>query len=123
MKTECLECGSPIIGRSDKKFCSDQCRYLFNNRGKVEKQKIIIDINSKLRRNRSILKKYSPLGKTTVRKDVFVSENFNFNFHTHIYKTKSGTTYFFCYEYGYTLLPDEKLLIVNWQPYMEKVCK
>lgn len=28
----CLECGEKIIGRADKKFCSDQCRISYNNR-------------------------------------------------------------------------------------------
>jgi len=28
----CPECGEKIIGRADKKFCSDQCRNSYNNR-------------------------------------------------------------------------------------------
>ncbi len=46
---------------------------------------------------------------------------FNFRFFTHLYRTQSGNTYHFCYDYGYgyLLLPEEKVLIVNRQPYME----
>jgi hypothetical protein len=45
---------------------------------------------------------------------------FDFRHFTHLYRTKQGNTYHFCYDYGYFLLPDEKVLIVNWQPYMEQ---
>jgi predicted nucleic acid-binding Zn ribbon protein len=63
----CPECNEPFVGRSDKKFCSDQCRYLHNNRLKNDKEKEVIRINSILRRNRTILKRLNPIGKTTVR--------------------------------------------------------
>ena len=32
MKKQCPECEDPIIGRTDKKFCSDGCRNSYNNR-------------------------------------------------------------------------------------------
>jgi len=48
-----------------------------------------------------------------------VLQSFNFNYFTHQYKTAKGNTYHFCYDYGYLLLPEEKVLIVNWQPYMQ----
>lgn len=119
MTKKCSECGSQIIGRADKKFCSDQCRAIYNNRLKSDKEKDVLRINSILRKNRSILKKYSPVGKTTVRKEILVAEMFNFNFFTHIYRAKNGNTYFFCYEYGYMPVDGNKILIVNWQGYME----
>ncbi len=119
MEKKCPECGNHITGRADKKFCSDQCRAIHNNRLKSDKEKDVLRINSILRKNRSILKKYSPIGKTTVRKEVLTAEKFDFNYFTHIYRTNKGNTYYFCYEYGYLLIQDEKLLIVNWQDYMK----
>jgi len=117
MNGACAECGNPIVGRSDKKFCSDQCRYMFNNRQKQDKEKEVLRINSILRKNRTVLKTLSPIGKTTVRKEVLASLNFNFRYFTNIYNTKN-MVYYFCYEYGYAYLPDDKALIINWQPYM-----
>ncbi|MFA6947300.1 MAG: DUF2116 family Zn-ribbon domain-containing protein, partial [Pedobacter sp.] len=32
MERECLDCGAALRGRTDKKFCDDQCRSNFNNR-------------------------------------------------------------------------------------------
>ncbi|WP_266205307.1 hypothetical protein [Pontibacter kalidii] len=42
--------------------------------------------------------------------------SFDFRHFTYLYRT--GNTYHFCYDYGYLLLEDGKLLIMNWQPYM-----
>jgi len=118
MENKCIECNATFNGRSDKKFCTDQCRSLFNNRSKSEKEGYILRVNSILRKNRTILKQVNPVGKTTIRKEVLNSQDFDFKFFTHIYNTKNNQTYYFCYEYGYTYIPDDKLIIVNWQPYM-----
>ncbi|PVY37356.1 hypothetical protein [Pontibacter virosus] len=40
---------------------------------------------------------------------------------TQVYRTQKGNTYHLCYDYGYLLLPEEKVLIVNWQPYMDEL--
>jgi hypothetical protein len=120
MTKACPECKAILIGRSDKKFCSDQCRYLHNNRLKTDKEKEVIRINSILRKNRTILKRLNPVGKTTVRKEVLVAEGFDFRYYTHTYITGNDNEYHFCYEYGYNFLPNERVLIVNSQPYMNK---
>ncbi|PTX18206.1 hypothetical protein C8N40_1065 [Pontibacter mucosus] len=118
----CLQCGTPIVGRSDKRYCSDPCRHLSNNTLKQQNQgeKRIQQVNAALRRNRSILKQLSPQGKTTLPRQYLELAGFDFRYLTQIYRTQKGNTYHLCYDYGYMLLPDEKVLIVNWQPYMEK---
>ncbi|MBA9079765.1 MULTISPECIES: hypothetical protein [Rufibacter] len=116
----CRHCGSTLVGRADKKYCSDQCRALAGNARKlVEKgQRFMRDINTKLKKNRDLLRLASPEGKTTLRRQVLELNGFDFGYFTHLYRTKQGNTYYFCYDYGYLLLPEEKMLIVNWQPYM-----
>ena len=117
---KCLQCGERIVGRIDKMFCDAQCRNSYNNRIKRVSEQQIIEINRILRKNRKILKQFSPEGKTTVRKEYLEKLNFNFNFHTHTYTTSHGNVYKFCYEYGYLELEDdEKILIINEQPYMK----
>jgi len=118
MENTCTECQIKFVGRSDKKFCSDQCRSIYNNRGKFDKEKEILRINAILRKNRTLLKKVNPIGKTTIRKEVLVIQGFDFKYFTHIFNTKNGQTYYFCYEYGYSYIPDDKLLLVTWQQYM-----
>ena len=117
----CQVCGQAFLGRSDKKYCSDQCRAVLNNRRKKTDagECMILDLNRILRKNRSILKIMSPLGKTTTRQEYLVLQGFDFRYHTHQYQTRTGNTYYFCYDFGYLLLPGEKVLLVNWQPYMQ----
>ncbi|SIR30870.1 hypothetical protein [Pontibacter lucknowensis] len=119
---QCQQCGSKMTGRMDKRFCSNQCRANAHNAGRRQNsgEQLILNINSILRRNRTILKQASPQGKTTTHKQVLQLAGFDFRHHTHLYRTKQGNTYYFCYDYGYFLLPEEKVLIVNWQPYMEQ---
>ncbi len=119
MKGECLECGSPIAGRLDKKFCCDQCRYLFNNKKKRQHEVAIFNVNHILRKNRTILKSLNPVGKTTVRRALLENSQFNFDFYTHTYRAKNGLVYRFNYEYGYCLAEDEKVVLVTYQPYMD----
>ena len=118
----CGHCSELILGRADKKFCSDQCRARAGNQRKLEDkgERLMREINTTLRHNRQVLQKASPEGKTTLRREALTAAGFDFRHFTHIYRTKQGNTYHFCYDYGYLLLPEEKVLIVNWQPYMEK---
>lgn len=117
---DCIYCGKTIKGRMDKKFCDSQCRGAFHNSNKNEKEEFIRRVNKKLRKNRMVLRFASPLGKTTVRRTFLSEKGFDFNYFTNIYKTSSGNSYYMCYDYGWMALADKKVLIINWQPYMEQ---
>ena len=120
MIRKCKSCGEPLVGRSDKKFCDDQCRNTFNSKIKRENEEFMLSINKHLRINRKILKQLNPEGKTTIRKEYLSQLGFNFRYFTHTYKSKGGNVYKFCYEYGYFEIDADKVLIINWQPFMEK---
>lgn len=111
----CLECGSKVRGRTDKKFCNDQCRNAYHNRLKNDKAFAVKKINHILRRNRQIMLHLIPeeKGKTTLLRDKLIAEGFNFNYHTHIYTTKKGHSYIFCYEYGYLPLENDLIMLVK----------
>lgn len=112
-KRTCLECGEKLAGRADKKFCSDQCRNAYNNRNNSDVTNLIRNINNALRKNRRILHTLNPGEKTKTTRDKLLREGFNFNHFTHLYQTKTGSTYFFCYELGYLLLDNDEILIVR----------
>jgi len=118
----CHHCGAPLAGRVDKRFCSDHCRSSAANTRKLTDpgERLMRDINMLLRHNRHLLRQASPHGKTTVRREVLELSGFNFSYFTHIYRTQKGDAYHFCYDYGYLLVPENKVLIVNWQQYMER---
>src|SRR3989337_3569932 len=110
----CEECGTPIVGRIDKRFCSDQCRNTFNNRQNSDVTNYIRNTNYILRKNRRILMELNPLGKVRLARDNLLAKGFDFSYFTSIYTTKEGAQYFYCYEQGY--LPIEKgyyLLVVK----------
>ena len=109
----CPECGDKIIGRSDKKFCSDQCSNTYNNKLNSDASNTVRNINNILRKNRRILQSLTKQsGKTMVSKDVLLSKGFNFTYHTHTYITKKGVNYQFCYEHGYLFLKDKNLYLL-----------
>lgn len=111
---KCLECGSPIQGRRDKKFCDDQCRNDFNNRLVSETSEEFKAINLILRKNRKILEEMiSPEGKSKISGKSLTEKGFNFTYITHLYTTKTGSTYRYCYEYGYLPLDNDFFLLVK----------
>jgi len=109
----CPECGEKIVGRADKKFCSDQCRNTYNNRLNSDASNTVRNINNILRKNRRILMDLNKQsGKTMVTKESMLTNGFNFSYHTHTYTTKKGDVYHFCYEQGYLYLPDKELYLL-----------
>lgn len=112
MEKTCLDCGEPIVGRTDKKFCNDQCRNNYNNRLNSESSAFVRQINNILRKNRRILSELVPVDKSTVHKEKLSSLGFNFNYFTHLYTTQKGSTYRFVYEYGYLQLDNDFYMLV-----------
>ena len=110
---ECIECGTKIFGRLDKKFCSDQCRNTYNNRLNSDSTNYIRTVNNTLRKNRRILEQLTPNGKSKVNRSKLTEKGFDFNFHTNTYTTKAGATYYFCYEYGYLELDNDWFALVK----------
>ena len=122
MSTEerhCLECETILRGRLDQKFCSDQCRNSYHNRQNSDANKLIRNINNALRKNRRILAELNPNGKTRVRRDLLARKGFNFNYYTNIYQTKSGTTYYFCYDQGYIISDEKYFTLVKKEEYID----
>ncbi len=109
----CLDCNEKLSGRSDKKFCDDQCRSSYNNRQYSENTAFMRQINSILKRNRRILQEVNPEGKTKISRKKLQSRGFNFDYFTNTYRTQTGNTYYFCYECGYLPLANDEILVVQ----------
>ncbi|MBC8320670.1 MAG: hypothetical protein H8E34_08105 [Bacteroidetes bacterium] len=112
MDNSCLECGEPLIGRVDKKFCNDQCRNNYHNKENREDSALIRNVNIILKKNRNILKQLNPVGKAKVKKQELVTLGFNFKYFTNIYKTKEGRNYYFVYEHGYIDIGNDYFALV-----------
>lgn len=110
---KCLECGTKIIGRSDKKFCDDACRNAYNNKQNKDATNLIRNTNNKLRKNYRILQNLNPKDKTKVGKKKLVDLGFDFNLFTSIYTTKAGNVYYFVYNQGYLVLENDYYALVK----------
>jgi len=108
----CLECGDKIIGRADKKFCSDQCRISYNNKLNSDGTNLVRNINNALRKNRRILMDLNATGKSKVHLDKLREKGFDFNYITSTFTTKEGALYRYCYEQGYLQTDKNWFLLV-----------
>jgi predicted nucleic acid-binding Zn ribbon protein len=112
-KRTCPICGDQLSGRIDKKFCSDQCRTEYNNKHNQYSNNYIRQVNRILRKNRRIMEEFNPLGKTKIPKRKLIDKGFDFKYFTSIYRTKTGNTYYFCYEQGYLPLENDFCALVK----------
>jgi hypothetical protein len=117
----CLECGTRLMGRVDKKFCNDQCRSIYNNRENRVSGEYFRKVNNILRKNRKILEKLMTGEKTKTTKEKLLLNGFNFYYYTNIYKTQQGKQYYFVYELGYLELENEEYALVKKKDYINAV--
>ena len=115
--TRCLECHEPITrGRSDKKFCSSECKDKYYNKLKLETKKEIGRIDAILKRNRRILKQlFNPKKEDQlIARETLLMAGFEFRFHTHHVITKIHSNEFiFCYDYGYREVEKDKYKVIK----------
>ncbi|KUJ61153.1 hypothetical protein AR687_14575 [Flavobacteriaceae bacterium CRH] len=112
MKT-CLECTEKIVGREDKKFCSDSCRNAYNNKINKDSTNFMRNVNNKLRKNYRILSELNTEGKSKATRDKMINKGFDFDFFTNILQTKTGNTYYFLYDQGYRSLDNDYFMLVK----------
>jgi hypothetical protein len=116
MERPCIDCGTPLIGRSDKKFCDDYCRTHFNNQLHKEENIVLKEINKILRKNKLILERLYTTGKITHDRTALLAAGFNFDYFTHQQYDGKGEISISCYEYGYRPMENGKLLIFTSAP-------
>jgi predicted nucleic acid-binding Zn ribbon protein len=113
MKKVCPVCGSAIIGRIDKKFCSDQCRNEFNNNQNRESNAKMRRVNLALKKNRRILEELKASGKYTVSRIRLEVRGFDFRYLTSYHTARNGETLFYCYDHGYLNLNKDLVMVVQ----------
>lgn len=118
----CPNCNEPILGRTDKKYCSSYCKSSFHyQKSKEVESSIFKKIDSQLKLNRRLLKSFNKAGKATIRKIDLDEMGFNPHQITHWWKNKNGDVYLFCYEYGFLQRSEkgkQKYILIKWQKYM-----
>ena len=111
----CLECGEPLKGRADKKFCDDQCRSNYNNKMNSDVTAEMRNINNILRKNRRILESVvHEDGKGKISKQKLTDKGFNFKYFTQTHTTQKGSTYKLCYDFGYLPIENDFIMVIKW---------
>jgi len=113
MERICLDCGSRLTGRSDRKFCSDSCRINYHNTRRREEEKSIRLINHCLRKNRYLLSDLFQSDKTVISMKELLLKGFNPYFHTHSKNPGPGFSIQFFYDYGIRILDNDHVCIVR----------
>jgi len=111
-KPKCLDCGEPMVGRADKKFCDDSCRSNYHNKTREDSVDLIRNVNYKLRKNRKILEELNPKGKSKTSRSALLKRGFDFSYVTSYYTTKANKTYYFIYEQGYLEFDKDEFALV-----------
>ncbi len=109
-----------MLGRADKRFCSDHCRSIHYNRKNKESLEIIKAVNRILKKNYKILKSLNPTGKRKIKRDELLMAGLDLNYFTSIYRTKADKVYFFVYDQGYIDLDGEYFAIVEKRDWKDK---
>lgn len=107
----CIECGDAInYGRSDRKFCSPDCKNRYHNRNARMAKRIRLKTINILDKNYSILNNMVRNGVT----DMTVSDmrllGFNFSFSTAYCKIRRHDV-FKCYDISYSVVADRVVAI------------
>ena len=111
----CKVCNQKLSGRSDKKFCSVNCK----NRYHIELRKAtniaVADIDKILHRNHSILYEILDDKKAQVKisRLILDKKKFNFKYHTHFNATAKGRIYYYVYDLAWVEFSDDEVLVVN----------
>ncbi len=119
MERVCLDCGARLLGRSDKKFCSDQCRNNYNNRLNRDQNNYVRNVHALLRRNRKILADLFEDGHHRIHRDALTAQGYNFTFFTHLVETMEGERWSYCFEYGFTETEEGYLGLKRCSTYLE----
>ena len=112
----CLECSDKIVGRDDKKFCSDGCRNAYNNKINKDRNNFMRNVNNRLRRNYRILSDLNADGKSKTTRTKLFGKGFDFEYFTNVLQTQTGNTYYFVYDQGYMPLENDFYILVRKEP-------
>jgi len=117
----CLDCGARLLGRSDKKFCSDQCRNNYNNRLNRDQNNYVRNVHAQLRRNRKILSDLYGDGHHRIHRDALIAQGYNFTFFTHLVETREGLRWSYCFEFGFRESDEGYLELQKSSSYLDLV--
>jgi len=112
----CPICGSKIIGRLDKYFCSTSCKAKYHRNKAEERLPVTRPIDSILHRNWTILSEfYQAIGKRKFF--VEIAKLNRKGFHLNYYTTSAVNTgqkqYYYVYDFGWMQFSEKEVLVIK----------
>ncbi|MEY3398126.1 MAG: hypothetical protein RL220_720 [Bacteroidota bacterium] len=111
--TSCLYCGEAISGRSDKKFCDDQCRSNFHYQQKRELNSRMNQIHAILRRNRRALDSLCTEDYLEADARKLIELGFVTGYSTHLIADANQEMWFVCYDVGVQFLTSKSKVVIR----------
>jgi len=110
---KCKICKSPVKGRSDKIFCSIDCKNEYHVKLRRATSKATQKIDRMLHRNRSILLEIMGKRKTQIKipRDLLDKKKFNYSFLTQFHVNNQGKTVYYIYDFSWMIFSDQEILI------------
>ncbi len=111
----CLFCSKPLKGRSDKKFCDEQCKNQYHNLAVEDGEKTYKRVLKILRKNRQVLKELlGEQSSVVLTKEKLVARGYDPDFLTHFKEVGAAKRrYYFTFDYGYREEGDENVKVVK----------
>lgn len=104
-KRYCQNCCRQFSGRADKKFCSDSCRTMYNNRIYRKRFGELTRIDRILKKNHAIIDRLYSSGERKIDFTELFGMGFNFDYITSLRENpdKSSSFIIGCYDYSYVI--------------------
>ena len=118
-------CKKTVVGRSDRVFCSEDCKSKchYAIRKKSGKTYFKIKVDEILRKNRAVLSKLNTKNGIIIQADELEKKGYNSRFFTHYWENLSGERFYFCYDQGIKEMKSSfgnRYTLVRWQKEMER---
>lgn len=121
-KRTCCVCSKNLIGRKDKVYCSDRCKYIHHKKAKKQTFEIQLEENSRLIRNNIVLE--GILGLNTSRMRLHHSLLFQHGFDVFVFKstkTINGNRFFNIGKYLFRLLSNNIVEVIRVEKIRVKI--
>lgn len=117
MKRKCKICLKPIIGRSDKIFCSVYCKNVYHKKIRYASKIAAIEINGYLKRNYAILLEILGKNKSQIKvyRNLLEKKKFRFKYHTHFHINSKSKMFYYVYDLAWMEFSDDEILIIKNQ--------
>ncbi len=114
---KCPECGGSLVGRSDRKFCCDDCRNSYHNRkyrienGELKRVNKILKTNYLILKDLTTAKRLTESGRIRCRITTLLSRGFNFKCFTSMDFDKRKNPKYSCYDISYSICKNDYIII------------